>query len=166
MAYRTSMEAFQYCPVKYCAVEIDASTIASDDSFDYDFAKCRFTGDLIEIPCEIEFDLTHQVSLHVCADICGILGYVNKDSGTVRSNLSTATLATSQLVLPIPINYLVQIQTPRSASVSTKENQTVPTATMTEPTSKEDAQDLLIPPAATPSVEEASSDKSKESSDN
>ena len=38
VAYRTSMGAFQYCQVKRCAVEIDASTIASDNSF-----KCNFT---------------------------------------------------------------------------------------------------------------------------
>ena len=36
VTYKTSMDAFlfQYCPVKCCAVEVDASTIASDDSFD------------------------------------------------------------------------------------------------------------------------------------
>ena len=109
MAYRTSMEAFQYCPVKYCAVEIDASTIASDDSFDYDFAKCGFTDDQIEIFHKIEFDLSNQFSLNVCADICGILSDVNSDSGTIRSNISAATLATFQSALPKTINYLTPI---------------------------------------------------------
>ena len=116
------METFQYCPLKNCAIERDASTIVSDASFDRDFAKCGFTNDLIEIPHKIEFDLTHQVSLHVCANICDIFGDVNGDSGTIRSNLSDATLATSQSVLPIPINYLVSIQTPSSTSASTQEN--------------------------------------------
>ena len=51
--YRTSMEAFQYCPLKNCAVERDSSTIASDDSFDYNFAKWGLTDDLIKVPHEI-----------------------------------------------------------------------------------------------------------------
>ena len=40
VSYRTNMEARQYCPLKNCAIEIDASTIASNDSFDCDFVKC------------------------------------------------------------------------------------------------------------------------------
>ena len=45
VVYRTSIKAFQYCTVKCCAVEIDASTSASDDSFKCNFAKCGFTDD-------------------------------------------------------------------------------------------------------------------------
>ena len=103
------MEAFQYCSLRNCVVERDLSTIASDDSFDRDFAKWGLTDDLIEVPPEIEFDLTNQVSLHVGTDIYGILGDVNGDSGTIRLNLSDATLATSKSVLPTPINYIVPI---------------------------------------------------------
>ena len=77
MSYKTSMEAFQYCPVRNCAIKRDTSTIASGESFNCKFAKCRFTDDLIEIPHKIEFDLVHQVSFHVCPNICGLLGDEN-----------------------------------------------------------------------------------------
>ena len=148
------MDEFQYFLLKNCAIERDLSMIASDDSFDCDFAKWGLTYNLIEIPHEIEFNLIHQVSLNVGADICGILGDVNGDSGTIRSNLSDATLTTSQSVLPKPVNYLVPIQTPvspsnnSSAPASTEENRTVLTVTMNVPSSPENAQDSLIPPAA------------------
>ena len=119
MSYKTSMEAFQYFPMTNCAIKRDASTIASDDSFDRDFAKCGFTNDLIESPYKIEFDLIHQVSLHVCADICGILGDENGDSGTIRLVLSAVTIATSQIVPPRSIDYLIPRSTPPSPSAST-----------------------------------------------
>ena len=45
--------------MKCCAVEVDASTIASDNSFDRDFSKCGFTDNQIEILHKIEFGLTH-----------------------------------------------------------------------------------------------------------
>ena len=45
VAYRTSMEAFQYCPVKCYTVEIDASAIESNNNSKSDFAKCGFTDD-------------------------------------------------------------------------------------------------------------------------
>ena len=166
VSYRTSMEEFQYCSLKNCAIERDALTNEFDDSFDRDFAKCGFTNDQIEIPHETEFDLTHQVSLHVYVAICGILSDVNGDSGTIRSNLSDATLCISQLVLPKPINYLVPMQKPPSAPVSTKENPIIPTVTMNDTTSKEDAQDSSLPPAKIPSEEEASNNRSEGSSDN
>ena len=57
--YRTSTEVFQYYPLENCAIEIDASVIASDDSFDRDFSKCGFTDNQIEILHKIEFGLTH-----------------------------------------------------------------------------------------------------------
>ena len=104
------MEAFQYFPVECCSIEIDASTIASDDSFDYDFAKCGFTDNQIEIPHKIEFNLTNQFSLNVCVDFCGILGDANSDSGTIRSNLSDNTLATSQSILSNPSTTLSQFK--------------------------------------------------------
>ena len=53
VSYKTSMEAFQYCPVRNCAIERDNSTIASDKSFYREFVKCGFTDDLIEISSEI-----------------------------------------------------------------------------------------------------------------
>ena len=128
--------------------------IASDNIFDCDFAKCGLTNNLIEVPHEIEFNLIHQVFLNVDTNIYVILGDVNGDSDTIKSNLSGATLTTSQSVLPKPVNYLVPIQTPvspsnnSSAPASTEENRTVLTVTMNVPSSPENAQDSLIPPAA------------------
>ena len=119
--YRTSMETFQYCPVKCCAVEIDASTIASDNSFDHDFAKCGFIGNQIEIPHKIEFDLPNHFSLNICANIRGIISDVNSNSGTSRSNVSDVTIATSQSILPKTIDYLTSIQKPPSSPTSTKQ---------------------------------------------
>ena len=116
--YRTSMKIFQYCPLENRAVErttaTDSSTIAiydSDNSFDRDFAKWGLTEDLQEVLHEIESNFTYQVSLHVGANICGILGNINGDSSTIRSNLSDVTLPTSKSALPTPINYLESSQT-------------------------------------------------------
>ena len=89
------MEAFQYCPLKNCAIEKDVSTIASDNSFDRGFAKYECIDNLIKVLHKIEFDLTLQVSVYVCTDICGILRDVNGDFGSIRSNLLDATLVTS-----------------------------------------------------------------------
>ena len=51
--YKTSMEVFQYCPMRNCAIKRDTSTIVFNESFDREFAKCGFTDDLIEIPHKI-----------------------------------------------------------------------------------------------------------------
>ena len=107
MLYKTRIEAFQYCSLKNCAIEKDNLAIVSDESFDREFAKCGFTDDVIEIPTEIEFDLKHQVSLHVCPDIVGLLGDENGDTGTIRSNCSDATIATSKTAPSTPIDYLI-----------------------------------------------------------
>ena len=61
-----------------------------------------------DVPPEIEFDLTNQVSLHIGADTCGILGNIKGDSGTIRTDCSDATAATSHSHLPKPINYLIK----------------------------------------------------------
>ena len=53
VSYKASMELFQYCPVRNGAIDKDTSTIASDNSFDREFAKCGFTDDVIEIPDEV-----------------------------------------------------------------------------------------------------------------
>ena len=122
VTYKTSMEAFQYCPVKCCAVDISASTIASDNSFECDSSKCEFTDDQIEISHGIEFNLSNQFSLNVCANICDISGEVSGNFGTIRSNLSASTLATSQSILPKTAHYLTPIQTPPSSPTSTKKS--------------------------------------------
>lgn len=87
--YRLYMKDFQYCPLRKCAIErvgsSDAfmnSTIASNDSttsIDQCFAKWGLHNDY-DVPPEIEFNLTNQVSLHIGTDICGILGDINGDS--------------------------------------------------------------------------------------
>ena len=107
VSYKASMEPFQYCPVKNCAIERETSTIASDESFDREFAKCGFTDDMIEILDEVEFDLRHQMTLHLYSDIVGHLGDENSDSGTIRLNCSNATIATSKTAASTPIDYLI-----------------------------------------------------------
>ena len=119
--------------------------------------------------------------LHVGADICGILGDINGDSGTIRTDLSEATLATSKSVLPTPINYRIPIQTPipppsndttmtlatQNAHESKEENQTTPSDTpMTVANSTDDALTSLTVPATPPSDEEASNNRLKESNNN
>ena len=79
-SYKTSTEAFQYYPVKNCAIKRYNTTIVSEESFDLEFTKCGFTDDVIEIPTEIEFDLRHQVTLHLCPNIIGLLGDENGDT--------------------------------------------------------------------------------------
>ena len=105
MSYKASMEPFQYSPVKNCAIERDTSTILSDKSFDWEFAKCGFTDDMIEIPSEIEFNLRYQMTLHLCPNIVGLLGDENGDSNTIRSNCLDATIATSKTAPSTPIDY-------------------------------------------------------------
>ena len=160
------MEAFQYCPMKCCAVEVDASTIASDNSFDRDFSKCGFTDNQIEIPHKIKFDLTNQFSLNVCANICGIFNDVNGDSGTIRSNLSDAALAISQSVLQKNIDYLAPIQKPPSSPEITKQIPSTPIVTITNTISTVDAQESLLIPKKSPLEVAAPNDSSEGSNDN
>ena len=87
VSYKTSTEPFQYYPIRHYAIERGTSTIAFKESFDHEFAKCGLTDDMIEIPFVIEFNLVHQVTMHICSDIVGFLGDENGDSGTFRSGL-------------------------------------------------------------------------------
>ena len=48
--YKLKMDCYQYCPIKNCAVEIDNSSIDSDESVDREFAKCGFTNNVLVIP--------------------------------------------------------------------------------------------------------------------
>ena len=123
MSYKTSIEPFPYYPVRHCAIERYTSIIASNTSFDYEFAKCGRTDDLIAISHEIKFDLVHQVFMHVFPDIVGLLGDKNGDSGTIRTGLSDATVSSSKTVSPTPINYLKPSLTQPSPNVSTIESQ-------------------------------------------
>ena len=113
VAYKARMEAFQYCPGNNCVIGIDNSTIASDElSFERLFTKCEFPDNMIEIPEEVEFNLRHQITLHLCPDMNGLLGDENGDSGTIRSNCLDATVATSKPASSTPINFLVPRLTP------------------------------------------------------
>ena len=115
--YKESMSSFAYCNTKQCAVEITADTpnstgssIASDDSANLNSMLSRFGLDQhieSEDNWEFPFDLTQQVSLHIGADCSGILGDAEGDSGTVRTDCSAATLATTKAYLEPPINYLL-----------------------------------------------------------
>ena len=111
------MSSFVYCNTKQCAVEITAnkspstgSSIASDDSANLNSMLSRFG---LEQQVEnkdnwdVSFVLSQQVSLHISADCGGIRGDAAGDSGTVRTDCSTATLATTKAYLEPPINYLL-----------------------------------------------------------
>ena len=111
------MSSFVYCNTKQCAVEITAnkspstgSSIASDDSANLNSMLSRFGLEQhveIEDSWDVSFDLSQQVSLHIGADCSGILGDAEGDSGTVRTDCSAATLATTKAYLEPPINYLL-----------------------------------------------------------
>ena len=155
VGYKLKMDAFQFCPLKQCAVEIDNSTIDSTESTDLDFARCGFTEDLLILPKEISLDPKNQFTVHVCLDVNGLLGDKNGDSGTIRSDCSDATLGTFKTAPSEPINYLI----PRS---------TIPTIPSTAPTtisnnnntSKDDAP-ILQSPAPITSTEVALSSRSE-----
>ena len=108
------MDGYQYCPKKNCAVEIDNSTLDSDESVDLEFAKCGFTDNVLVIPVEVEFNLPHQITLHLFPDINGLLGNENGGSGTIRSNCSNATIVTSKQLSPTLSITFFYIQHPSS----------------------------------------------------
>ena len=165
--YKLPMDGYQYCPNKRCAVEIDNSSIESDDSISREFFKAGFINDMLVLPAEVELDLPQQFTLHLCPDIDGILGDENRDSATFNSNVSAATLATSKTAPCTPINYLLPVSTlPPSPSVSA-ENET-PTIVMNDPTNKSDEDDSLPPPTKTQktSAEDTPNNRLEESSKN
>ena len=152
------MDQYQYCPNKCCAVEIDNSSIESDDSVDREFARCGFTDDVLTIPDVVQLDLPHQFTLHLYPDINGILGDENGDSTTFKSNLSAATLATSKTAPNDTIQYLVPCQKPPPILPGPVETET-PTIIMidpveeTEQAAEADAPMTLSPTAATSQVD-------------
>ena len=158
VGYKIKMEAFQFCPIKDCAIELDNSTIDSNKSFDVEFARCGFTEDVLIFPKEIALDPGNQITLHLCPDINGLLGDKNGDSGTITSNCSDAILGTFKTAPSEPINYLI----PRSTTPIVP-----PTAPPSIPNnnnkSKDDAPTTLQMPAPKPSNEDALSTRSEES---
>ena len=96
VSYKASMEPYQYCLTHCCAIERDTSTIASFDSFDYEFLKCKLSNDTIEIPEFVELDPVQQITLYICPNIVGLPCDENGDLGTIRLDCSDTTLATSK----------------------------------------------------------------------
>ena len=112
---------------------------------------------MIEIPEFVELDPVQQITLHICLDIVGLLSDENRDSGTIRSDCSNATIATSKTAPFAIINYLESPPPPPSVIPAPS---TVPNSTTT---SKKDATETLLPPATLPSTEEALNNRSEES---
>ena len=157
--YKMRMDEFQYCPDKKRVLEIDTSTIDSTETTDLDFRRMGFTEDVLKIPDDISIDPRHQITLHVCPDVNGLLGDKNGDSGTITSHCSDATLGTFRTAPSEPINYLI----PRTITAHRP-----PPAPTTKPTinnnSKDDAT-MTQPPATPPLLEEALSSRSEGPSD-
>ena len=151
--YKLRIDCYQYCPIKNCAIEIDNSSIELDASIDREFAKCGFTDDILVRTDEVEFDLPHQFTLHLCSNINGVLGDENGDSTTFKSNVSDATLATSKTVPSEPIHYLVP--TPKLPSIpSVPGNNETPTILMNDPNEKADESTTSPPPTKTTKTSE------------
>ena len=115
------------------------STIASNDSttsINQCFAKWGLHNDY-DVPPEIEFDLTNQVSLRIGADICGILGDIKSNSGTIRTDCLDATADTSKSILPTPINYLIK-RPPKTPAATNNDMQLQEDVTNTSTSSAED----------------------------
>ena len=160
VSYKTSMEPYQYCPMRGCAIEKVTPTITFDDSFDCEFSKCGLSDDMINIPDLIELDPVQQIMLHIYPDIVGLLGGENGDSGMIRSDCSAAIIATSKTAPFEIINYL------EPPPIPPRVNPAPPTVLKSNTTSKEDATDLSLIPGPTPSKEEALNNRPEESKAN
>ena len=174
------MDCYQYYPIKNWAVEIDNSSIDSDKSVDREFAKCGFTDDMLVIPDEVELDLPHQSTLHLCPDINGVLGDENGDSVTFKSNVSDATLVTFKTAPSDLIQYLVPCPKLPTIPPSLVKNET-PTVIISDQADvadqAEDADTSIVSPTITatskvdprvppPPKSEASSNRLQETGDN
>ena len=82
------MDAFQFCHIKQCAVELDSSTIDSTKSIDLDFTRMGFTEDLLILLKEILFD-SKTNSLFMCVP-----------TSTASLVMKTATLEPSDRIAP------------------------------------------------------------------
>ena len=120
--------------------------------FDREFAKCGFIDDVIEIPTEVMFNLVHQVTIHVCPDIVGLLGDENGISGTIISMCLDATIATY-------INYLAPRPIPPSPKPSAVDREETLTVTMNDPPDKADAPKTSPTPITTSHEVEAPSNR-------
>ena len=157
VSYKASIEPYQYCPTRCCAIERDTSTIASNNSFDREFSKCGLSNDMIEISEFVHLDPVQQITLHICPDIVGLFSDENGDSGIIRSDFSNATIATSKTAPFVIINYL---QPPPPPPLLTPAPSTVPNSTTT---SKDNATETSQSPATPPSTEVTLNNRSEES---
>ena len=157
--YKMRMEQFQYCPDTKLVVEIDTSTIDSTETTDLDFRRMGFTDDVLKIPDEIVIDPRHQITLHVCPDVNGLLGDENGDSGTITSHCSEATMGTFRTAPSEPINYLIP------PTITTPPALTAPTPTLTNNNDSTDDAIMTQPPATPPRLEDALSSRSEGPSD-
>ena len=121
---------------------------------------CGLTNDMIKLLLVIEFNLFHQITLHICLDIVGLLRDGNGDSGTIRLSPSDTTIATSKTAPFAIINCLEPPPTPPL------ENQSTPIVLMNDTTSKVDAPESLLTPSLSPLVEDALNNRSEESNNN
>ena len=153
------MDEFQYCPDKKYVVEIDTSTIDSTETTDLDFRRMGFTEDVLKIPDDMLIDPRHQITLHVCPDVNGLLGDKNGDSGTITSHCSDATLGTFRTAPSEPINYLIP------STITTPPSPPAPTPTPTNNNNSKDDATMTQPPTTLPLLEEALSSRSEGPSD-
>ena len=112
---------------------------------------------MINIFDVIELGLVQQITLYICIGIIDLLGDENRDSGTIRSDCSDATMATSKTASFVIINYLEPPLTPPL------ENPAPLTSLKSNTTSKEDETDSSLTPITTPSTEVALYNRSAES---
>ena len=163
-SYKVCMKLFQYYSVRNCAIEKDTLTIALDKSFDWKFAKCGFTDDVIEIQDEVEFNLRHQMTLHLFPHIVGILDdNKNDDSGSIRSNCLDSIIATSKKAPLIHIDYLIPLPkpiTPQQSSVENEKN-----SHNEKPNEKADATKTLPTPTTKSSNKDTLSNRLEKSSE-
>ena len=177
--YKFKMDQYQYFPLRCRAVEIDNSSIESNDSVDKKFARRGFTDNVITIPDKVHLDLQHQFTFHLCPDINGILGDENGDSAIFKSNVSAATIATSKTAPSNPIQYLVPClkSSPILPSLVETKTPTIVIIDLNKETEQavEAEASMIFPlkaatsqvdsPATTPPNGDVSSDRSKEPCD-
>ena len=135
--YKLKMDKYQYCPHTCRAIEIDTSSIETSDSLDEDFTRCGFTDDVIEIQDDVRLDLSHQLTIHICPNINGILGDDNGDAATFNSGTSAATINTSKTAPPDPIMYRI----PAPPSTQNPNETDTRTVTMSDPVNADETAD-------------------------
>ena len=151
--------SFSIVLTKKRVVEIDTSTIDPTETTDLDFKRIGFTEVVLKIPVDILIDPRHQITLHVCPDVTGLLGDENGDSGTITSHCSEATLGTFRTAPSEPINYLIP------PTITTPPALTAPTPTLTNNNDSTDDAIMTQPPATPPRLEDALSSRSEGPSD-